>query len=378
MTTTTRPTITLARWPRSGTATRTHPAGLFAAGAVATVVGAGIGPAHLTKTGLTATSIGGMVALLGGVILFGAGVHALLAKRRLLTKIGVTTGALVGLAVLVYVVALPLAAVNVPPTRVGDRSPADVGLEASFVTFATEDGVRLAGWYAPPTNGAAVVVRHGAGSTRASVLEQAAVLHAHGYGVLLTDARGHGDSDGRAMDFGWFGDADVRAAVTFLSDQAGVDADRIGVVGFSMGGEEAIGAGAADRRIAAVVAEGATGRSAADNEWFADRYGARGWLQVQLERAQTWVTDRLSPADPPTALSDAVQAVDAPPMLVIAGGAVPDEQEVARRLAAVSSGGVQTWTVAGAAHTAGLRTAPEEWERRVVGFLDETMAPRVG
>jgi pimeloyl-ACP methyl ester carboxylesterase len=32
------------------------------------------------------------------------------------------------------------------------------------------------------------------------------VLAEHGYGVLLFDARGHGLSEGTAMDFGWYGD----------------------------------------------------------------------------------------------------------------------------------------------------------------------------
>ena len=122
----------------------------------------------------------------------------------------------------------------------------------------------LAGWYVPSSNGAAVVLRHGSGSTRTDVLDQAAAIARGGYGVLLTDARGHGESGGRAMDFGWFGDADTTAAVTFLTEQPDVDADRIGVVGMSMGGEEAIGAAAADPRISAVVAEGATGRTDAD------------------------------------------------------------------------------------------------------------------
>ena len=63
-----------------------------------------------------------------------------------------------------------------------------------------------------------------------------------GYGVLLLDARGHGDSGGRAMDLGWFGDLDVTAAVDHLAARDDVDPDRIGAVGMSMGGEEAGGA----------------------------------------------------------------------------------------------------------------------------------------
>ena len=55
----------------------------------------------------------------------------------------------------------------------------------------------LAGWYAPSRNGAAVVLLHGAGSTRSNVLDEAVVLAEHGYGVLMLDARGHGESAGR-------------------------------------------------------------------------------------------------------------------------------------------------------------------------------------
>src|SRR5206468_1520008 len=86
-------------------------------------------------------------------------------------------------------------------------------------------------------------------------------------GSATPDARGHGRSAGRAMDFGWYGDADVQGAVTFLGAQPDVRDGRIAAVGLSMGGEEAIGAAATDPRIRAVVAEGATGRVAADNDW---------------------------------------------------------------------------------------------------------------
>ena len=58
---------------------------------------------------------------------------------------------------------------------------------------------------------------HGSGSTRSAVLDQAAVLAEGGYGVLLFDARGHGESGGRAMDFGWYGDADIAGALDYLA-----------------------------------------------------------------------------------------------------------------------------------------------------------------
>jgi len=122
----------------------------------------------------------------------------------------------------------------------------------------------------PSRNRAAVVVLHGSGTTRSNVLDQAAVLAKHGFGVLMIDARGHGDSGGDAMDFGWHGDDDVGAAARYLMSRADVDPGRIGAVGLSMGGEEAIGATATNRTLRAVVAEGAIGRVAADLGWLSD------------------------------------------------------------------------------------------------------------
>src|SRR5205085_4257994 len=122
------------------------------------------------------------------------------------------------------------------------------------VLFPAADGGRLSGWCVPSSNGDAVVLLHGAGSRRSAVLDHAAVLARAGYGVLLFDARGHGKSGGRAMDFGWYGDRDVNGAVQFLTQQRDVGQGRILAVGLSMGGEEAIGAAASNPRICGVVA----------------------------------------------------------------------------------------------------------------------------
>ena len=127
------------------------------------------------------------------------------------------------------------------------------------------DGVTLSGWYLPSTNGSAVVLAHGIRGRRARRYStRPPCWLAADTAIPLYDARGHGRSSGRAMDFGWYGDADVQGAVTFLGARPDVHSGRIAAVGLSMGGEEAIGAAATDPRIKAVVAEGATGRVAAD------------------------------------------------------------------------------------------------------------------
>lgn len=185
-------------------------------------------------------------------------------------------GLLLPVALATFVVGQAVALTNVPRTAVGPATPADRGLPYRDVAFPAADGTRLSAWFVPSRNGAAVVLLHGAGSTRSATLAHATVLARHGFGVLLVDASGHGRSGGRAMDAGWYGDDDFRGAVTFLTRQPSVDAARIAALGLSKGGEEAIGA-AGDRRIAAVVAEGATNRVADDRDWRPPaRVGAAG------------------------------------------------------------------------------------------------------
>jgi len=345
-------------------------------GAVAAVAGLALAARWITTDGLGPVPLLGIVVGAGGVALL---VRSAASGRRRLRRrgrvIAVPLG-VIGLLVVVIVVAPAVIASFVPPTSLGSATPADLGLGYEDVVFATPDGVELSGWYLPSTNGAAVMLRHGSGSTRSGVLDQAAVLAANGYGVLLADARGHGRSGGRGNDVGWWGDLDTEAGVTFLAGRADVDPARIGVVGMSMGGEEAIGAAAADPRIRVVVAEGATVRSDADTDWYSEEFGLPGVLQEGLDRLRFALVDLLSPAPRPTGLRDAVVGATTTRFLVVAAGDVADEMRVAERLAAAAPERVDTWVVAGSGHTGGLRAEPEEWERRVVSTLDEVLLGR--
>ena len=277
-------------------------------GVVAVVVGIAFLP-HLVKAGSPALSVASIACATAGIMLLGTGVVVASRGRAGLRRVATGVGAIVVLAVTAMVVTPSVMATNVPRPEIG-ATPALHDLPFRDVELTTADGVRLAAWYVPSTNRAAVVLLHGAGSTRSNVLDHAEVLARHGFGVLMLDARGHGRSDGRAMDFGWLGDADIAAATAFLADQPEIDRDKIGAVGLSMGGEEALGAAATDRHLRAVVAEGATARVAADEAWLSEEFGLRGGIQEQLEQAQDVVTDLLTSASPPTALRDAV--IDAP------------------------------------------------------------------
>jgi dienelactone hydrolase len=162
--------------------------------------------------------------------------------------------------------------------------------------------------------------------------------------------------------------------MSFLAAQPDVDADRIAAIGLSMGGEEALGAAAGGPRIAAIVAEGATGRTDADKAWFADTYGFRGQIQLGLEWVQFSLTDLLTDASKPIALVDAARAAAPRPVLLIAAGQVPDERHAAEYIQQRAPENVTVWVVPGAGHTQGLSVAPVEWEGAVIGFLNAALA----
>jgi dienelactone hydrolase len=337
------------------------------AGLVLACTGLGLAPQYVTRTGWSLGSAIGVVTLVGGLVLLVIATVRLLRTARRWRKLWALPVAFVALELVAIPWFTAVVTTQVARPSLGDRTPADVGLDARDVTFPTTDGVTLAGWYVPSRTGAAVVLRHGASSTRTAVLDQAAVLAEHGYGVLMADARGNGESGGEGMALGWHGDADTEAAVSFLAGQPDVDADRIGAVGLSMGGEEAIGAAAADPRIRAVVAEGATARSSADHGWESNPLAdLMGWITTSL-------TDLLTPASPPTTLRDAVAGAAPTPFLLVVAGDVAQEGEAAEWIRSGAPDTVTVWEVEDAGHTAGLRTDPDGWEERVIGFLDDAL-----
>ncbi|HET8614330.1 MAG TPA: alpha/beta fold hydrolase [Actinomycetales bacterium] len=340
-------------------------------------VGSAIGVRYLRATGLSWMTLVGLASLLLGLV---AGVWGVATVARLVTgwrRLVAVPVIAVPLLIAVYLVAIPVAVMVVPRSQ-PTRTPAQLRITYRDVAVSATDGVRLSAWLMLPdvarARRPAVVALHGAGSNRAATLDQAAVLVRHGYVVLALDARGHGGSGGRAMDWGWNGDADVGGAVSLLASRPEVDPSRIAVLGLSMGGEEAIGAAAADDRIRAVVAEGATGRSADDYRWLSEVYGWRGALQEQLLAAQTAIVDVLTRAPRPATLQSA--ATSAGPLLLITAGNRPDELHAARRIERAAGSRVTVWNVPGSDHTAGLRTSPAAWEETVVAFLDSsTTAP---
>lgn len=136
-------------------------------------------------------------------------------------------------------------------------TPTAFGLPYEEVLVVSSGETELVGWYVPTQNGAVVMAQHGFKNHRAEMLNQAAVLAEHGYGVLLTSVRAHDRSGGTEIAFGDPAMDDLDTWYRYLLTRPEVDPERIGMLGNSYGGMLAIQYAAQNPAIKAVVTQSA-------------------------------------------------------------------------------------------------------------------------
>ena len=336
------------------------------------VLGIAIGTAeavyYALKVGASGDDYTGFLALAAGVALVGLGAFTLWRTRRTddghvrryLRRVMLVAGSLLVAYVLVMPVAVSYVFTHAARAVVPE---AKLGAPYENVSFKTSDGLELNGWYVPSKNGAAVVVFPG----RTGPQRQARMLVRHGYGALVFDRRGEATSDGAPNVFGWEFDKDLEAASAFLQRRPDVDAQRIGGIGLSVGGEALLQAAAGSDAYDAVVSEGAGVRSIRELLMLEQR-GI--WHFVPSMGVITAATAIFSNTSPPPSLEDLSARIKTPVFFIYAGHGQGGENLNPRYYAAASEPKT-LWKIAEGKHTGGIEARPAEYERRVVGFFDE-------
>lgn len=276
-----------------------------------------------------------------------------------------------------------------------DQTPADVGLAYEVVELAATDGVVVRGWFLPasPGTGGAdeaaaaagsasaadavsphtIIFAHGFRSNRLErgvpALELARSLVGAGYNVLMFDFRNHGESDGNVTTLGYHEVKDIYGAVRWLRETRPDQAQRIGVIGFSMGAVTSILAAAGEPAIDAVVADSP----------FSD---LRSYLQVNMpvwtglpNVPFTWAIMAILPplidlqvdAVSPVAVMPTLRQ---PVLLIHADGDTAIPVSESQRLAAAGRPGqTELWVVPGDRHVGARSVDPEAYDARVIGFF---------
>ena len=276
--------------------------------------------------------------------------------------------------------------------------PSSVGMPYRDVSFTSRRDFddpehALKGWLALPKGVELtpvsretrwVVLVHGDSSNRADpqagAMGLAKSMWELGYGTLMFDLRGCGESDDGDFTGGWHERLDVLGALDYLV-WLGADRSRIGVLGFSQGGAAASLACANPGVAGALITD-----SAYCDFWMIikERSRMRPLASTLLKPGmdlmlQMLVGYRLDEVSPERHVSECDI-----PMLVIHGA----EDDVvplihARRLARarglsqseIDSGDCeQFWVVPDAGHAQAFRTDPAEYVDRVAGFLDRHLA----
>lgn len=320
------------------------------------------------------------------------------------------------LAVLVLLLVVGVVGVSVyvgwslshPEPRPVDRTPAELGLAFDTVEFPATDGVVLRGWFLPgavpeaagegldnepaaetaaaadthPAGGVApgagtIIFAHGFRSNRlhpsVPTLELAHALVSEGFNVLMFDFRNHGESGGNVTTLGYHEVKDVLGAVQWLRQERPAQAERIGIIGFSMGAVTSIIAASQEPAIGAVVADSP----------FSD---LRSYLQVNMpfwtglpNVPFTWTIIALLPplidlavdqVSPVAVMPDIPQPI----LLIHTDGDTAVPVEESRRLAAAGNPDrTELWIVPGDRHVGARSADPAAYDQRIIEFFRESL-----
>ena len=244
-------------------------------------------------------------------------------------------------------------------------------------SITTPDHITLRAWTIHPhhPNGDAVLLLHGLGDNRLGMTGYAQLLLAHGFIVLLPDARAHGVSDGPLATFGILERNDIHQWVDFLQTQAHPRC--IFALGESMGAAQLLHSLDTPPHFCAVIAESSFANF---REIAYDRMGQpfhlgpwvgrtilRPLVEVAFLRARLKYHLRMDKISP----EDSVAATTIPVLLIhgqIDSNIPVRHSQIIREL----NPNAQLWEVPNADHCGAISTAPREFERRILAWF----APR--
>ncbi|MBI4032899.1 MAG: alpha/beta fold hydrolase [Candidatus Blackburnbacteria bacterium] len=170
-------------------------------------------------------------------------------KSKMLVYLGIFVGSIILLSLYGFWVATH------PPKYITNLTPKDLGWKFEDITLTTSDGVKLAAWFVPAgkSSDKVIVLLHGYPADKANLLGWAEFLH-QDFNLFFLDFRYFGSSEGNITTIGLQEQKDLEAAIGYLQEKG---VDKIGAMGFSLGGAVAIIVGAKDGGIGAIVSDSA-------------------------------------------------------------------------------------------------------------------------
>jgi hypothetical protein len=248
------------------------------------------------------------------------------------------------------------------------------------VELATPDGALLGAWFMRPpvTNGDAVILLHGVSDNRMGTYGYGEWLVKNRYMVLLPDSRAHGNSTGELATYGLKEADDIHRWMDWI--EATQHPHCLFGLGESMGAAQLLQSLPKEPRFCAVVAESpfATFREVAYAR-FGRPFHTGPWLGRTFFRpavdvgflfVRLYYGLNMEAASP----QQAVIGTKIPVLLIHGLNDINIPPYHSDMIRAKSPSSVEVWKVPGAVHTGAHHVAPQEFERRVLGWFADHSA----
>lgn len=251
-----------------------------------------------------------------------------------------------------------------------------LGIEFEDITINSFDGTRLYGWWmSAGPDAATVVILHGVKKNRTDVLRAALVLRRAGFNVLVFDGRGHGDSGGRFVTYGFYERRDVETVLDWLVKEKGIDRNRVGLAGESMGAAIALQVSAHNPGVRAVWADSPFASLRRVAHEFVSKVTH---LPDAVVSPVLWTTLQMAnyrgKFDVKTIEPLVLAANIKCPVYLVHG---TDDQLIStvhsELIFSSLAGEKQLWIVQGARHARAIRRAKREYKERLVAFFNEKL-----
>jgi len=254
------------------------------------------------------------------------------------------------------------------------QSAQALNVDMKDVAITARDGTVLRGWMLLPqhANGDDVILLHGLGDNRLGMTGYARLFLAHGFSVLLPDARAHGVSGGELATYGLLEGNDIRQWFDFLVSQNSPGC----IFGFgeSMGASQLLQSLASGTHFCAVAVESpfATFREIAYDRMgqpfhlgpWVGRTLLRPVVEIALLRTRWKYGLNLKQISPEEEV-----ATTSIPVLLIHGQADSNIPVRHSRRIHARNLNTQLWEVPGADHCGAISAAPQEFEQRLQGWF---------
>ena len=262
---------------------------------------------------------------------------------------------------------------STPQRKFEPEEAAVFAITPEEVKFPAADGLEIAGWFIPSTASDKVLILvHGRNSSLTHEFdgkfpEFGAAMHRRGFSVLMIDLRGHGQSATALCTFGLTERRDVIGAISWLK-QRGYQANKIGLLGVSMGAAAVVGAAADNPEIGALVLDSGFAEiyPLMKNRWQPDSGLPEIFLPSTLLIGQ-WLTGyNLTSSRPVKEL----EQMTFRPILIIHSALdpiSPVEQAYQLRAAAPTS---EYWETTTAKHAKNYNSNPQAYVDKVADFLN--------